>query len=64
MTSATFALVHLGSWPLVALTFPAGLFWSRCFRRYGNVWVLGASHGFLAALVYPLVLADNPLSRM
>ena len=64
LTSTTFALVHLGSWPLVTLTFLAGLFWSWCFRLYGNVWVLGASHGILAALVYPLVLADNPLSRM
>lgn len=64
LTAMAFALVHLGSWPLVALTFVAGLVWSRLFQVYPNVWALGLSHGILAALAYPLLLADNPLSRM
>ena len=37
LTSTTFATVHLGSWPLVALTFLAGLFWSWCFRSGSRV---------------------------
>ncbi len=64
LTATAFALVHLGSWPLVGLTFVAGLMWSWLFQRYPNVWMLGVSHGVLAALAYPLVLADDPLSRM
>ena len=63
LTALAFALVHVGSWPLVGLTFAAGLAWSRLFQIYPNVWVLGLSHGVLAALVYPLVLGDNPLQR-
>ncbi len=63
VTAMAFALVHLGNWPLVGLTFAAGLAWSRLFQLYPNVWVLGLSHGVLAALVYPLVLGDNPLQR-
>ena len=46
------------------VTFGAGLFWSWLFARTPNVWALGLSHGILAALAYPLVLGNNPLTRL
>ena len=45
-------------------TFGAGLVRSRLFQRHPDLWLLGASHAVLAALAYPLVLADAPWSRM
>lgn len=64
LTAAAFATVHAGNLALVALTFAAGLVWSLLFRRWPNVIALGISHGVLAALAYPLVLGDAPLSRI
>lgn len=63
ITSSAFAGIHVGNAPLVLLTFLAGVSWSLLYRRYPNLWILGASHTVLAALVYPLVLGDDPLSR-
>jgi membrane protease YdiL (CAAX protease family) len=64
ITALAFAAVHVGNPILVALTFPAGLVWSALFRRWPNLWLLGLSHAFLAALAYPLVLGDAPLSKL
>ena len=63
-TAGAFACVHAGNSLLVALTFVAGLGWSLLYRRWPNLWLLAASHTLLAALAYPLVLADAPLSRV
>lgn len=63
ITSAAFAGVHWGNTALVALTFSAGVLWSVLYRRWQNLWLLAASHTLLAALAYPLVLGDEPLSR-
>lgn len=63
ITAAAFASVHFGNPVLVALTFTAGLVWSAIYRYWPNLWVLAASHSILAALAYPIVLADAPLSR-
>ena len=64
MTAAAFASVHFGNRVLAGLTFTAGLVWSALYRRWPNLWLLAASHSILAALAYPLVLADAPLSRL
>jgi len=64
ITAAAFAAVHWGSAALVVLTFAAGLAWSVLYRRSPNLWLLAASHTVLAALAYPLVLGDAPLSRI
>ena len=61
LTAGCFAAVHAGDAKLVGLTFIAGLAWSFLFQRYPNVWVLGLSHGVLAALAYPLAVDRNPL---
>lgn len=64
LTAAAFASVHIGNRVLAGLTFTAGVAWSVLYRRWPNLWLLAASHSILAALAYPLVLADAPLSRL
>jgi membrane protease YdiL (CAAX protease family) len=61
VTALVFASLHATNPILVALTLAAGVGWSWLFSRWPNVWLLGLSHGVLAALAYPLVLAENPL---
>lgn len=61
--AAAFACVHAGNPTLLALTFLAGVMWSLLYRRWPNLWLLAGSHTILAALAYPLVLGDVPLSR-
>ena len=60
-TAILFGFVHLGNLQLVLLTALGGGVWSWFFQRWPNVLVLGASHGILAALAYPLLLSKNPL---
>ena len=64
ITAAAFASVHLGNSTLLALTFVAGIIWSVLYRRWPNLWLLAGSHSVLAALAYPLLLQDAPLSRL
>lgn len=64
VTAVVFSLVHLPDFRLAGLTLAAGLAWSWMFSARPNVWVLGLSHGILAALVYPMILGENPLLRM
>lgn len=63
ITASAFAAVHAGNIRLVGMTFSAGVLWSLLYRKWPNVWLLAASHTILAALAYPLVLGDAPLSR-
>jgi uncharacterized membrane protein len=63
IVASAFASVHSGNLALVGLTFVAGLMWSVIYRRWPNLWLISASHTILAALAYPLVLTDAPLSR-
>jgi len=64
LTATAFASVHAGNATLFALTFFAGIMWSLLYRRWPNLWLLAGSHSILAALAYPLVLGDAPLSRL
>ena len=64
ITAAAFASVHAGNPALLMLTFAAGVMWSLLYRRWPNLWLLAGSHTILAALAYPLVLGDAPLSRV
>ena len=64
ITAVAFACVHFGNAVLMAVTFLGGIAWSLLYRRWPNLWLLAGSHTVLAALVYPLVLADAPLSRV
>jgi hypothetical protein len=63
ITALAFSSVHWGNGLLVALTLCAGLAWSTLYRFWPNIWLLAASHSVLAALAYPAVLGDAPLSR-
>jgi CAAX prenyl protease-like protein len=64
ITAAAFASVHAGNPTLLILTFAAGVMWSLLYRRWPNLWLLAGSHTILAAIAYPLVLGDAPLSRV
>jgi hypothetical protein len=64
ITAGAFASVHVGNPTLLALTFLAAIMWSLFYRRWPNLWLLTGSHSVLAALAYPLVLGDAPLSRL
>jgi membrane protease YdiL (CAAX protease family) len=63
LSAGAFALVHFGNPALLVLTFLAGVMWSLLYRRWPNLWLIAGSHTVLAALAYPLVLGDVPLSR-
>ncbi len=63
LTALAFGAVHWGNPRLVALTLCAGTAWALLYRAWPNVWLLGASHSLLAALAYPAVIGDIPLSR-
>jgi membrane protease YdiL (CAAX protease family) len=62
-TALAFAAVHWGNGLLVGLTLGAGLAWSVLYRYWPNLWLLAIAHSVLAALAYPAVLGDAPLSR-
>ncbi len=63
-SATAFACVHWGNPTLFGLTFLAGVTWSLLYRRWPNLWLIAGSHTILAALAYPLVLGDVPLSRL
>ena len=63
LAAALFGIVHAPNWPLVALTFGAGLIWSRLFLAAPNLIVLGLSHATLAVLAYH-ALPEAWLNRM
>jgi len=64
LTTLAFALVHLGDARLLVLAAVAGAAWSLLYQRWPHLWLLGLSHGILAALAYPLLLGDAPLGRL
>ncbi len=63
VTGMAFGAVHWGNTLLVGLTVCAGLAWSTLYRFWPNLFLLAASHSILAALAYPALLGDAPLSR-
>ncbi len=50
--SGVFALLHLPSPALVAVTFGAGIAWCRIFQRRCNLFPLALAHAVLAVLLY------------
>jgi len=63
-SAVAFACVHIENLTLFGLTLMAGVMWSLLYRRWPNLWLIAGSHSVLAALVYPLVLGEAPLSRL
>ncbi|MDI6783974.1 MAG: CPBP family intramembrane metalloprotease [bacterium] len=55
-----FSFAHLFDLRLVILAFPIGFAFSWIYNRYPNLWALGICHGILGALVYYIVLGQDP----
>ncbi|MBN1673527.1 MAG: CPBP family intramembrane metalloprotease [Kiritimatiellae bacterium] len=62
--SALFSASHFPNYPLMALTFLAGLGFTWLYERHRNLWAVGLAHGILGALAYYLVLGEDPGSEM
>jgi len=52
LAAGLFAFLHAPNWPLVVLTFGAGVAWCVFFVRKPNILTLGLAHGVLAVLLY------------
>lgn len=50
-----FAACHLPNWPLAALTFVAGLGWSRIYYSRPNLLLLALSHAILGTMVHRIL---------
>ncbi len=64
LTAAAFAAVHLPSLPLAVAAFAMAAATTSTYFRVRNLWVLGVFHGWLATLVYFLVLGEDPWIRL
>lgn len=49
-TAGAFAALHMPNWPVVALTFSAGIGWAWAFYRHPSTLLVGVSHAVLGAL--------------
>jgi len=59
MVAATvFSGAHLPNWFLMAVTLVLGYACARIYRRYQNLWFLGAAHGTVGFLLF-LVIPDS-----
>ncbi|MFP4105484.1 MAG: type II CAAX prenyl endopeptidase Rce1 family protein [Phycisphaerae bacterium] len=61
--AGVFGFLHAPNWPLVGITFGAGLVWCRLFLRHPNLLTIGLAHGILAILIY-YVLPEAWLHRL
>ena len=58
ISAAIFSGAHTPNWFLMAVTFLAGYCCARVYRRYRNLYFLGAAHGTLGFLLF-LVVPDS-----
>jgi hypothetical protein len=58
LAAGVFSLLHAPNWPLVGLTFGAGLVWCGIFLKAPNLLALGVSHALLAVLTYVCLPRD------
>ncbi len=64
LAAALFALSHAPDWPIMALTFPAGLLTTEHYRRWPNLWVLGTAHALLGTFAFYFLLGRDPLALL
>ncbi|MGM0673712.1 MAG: CPBP family intramembrane glutamic endopeptidase [Spirochaetota bacterium] len=64
ITAVLFAAIHLPEYPLVGATFFMGLVTTSVYFRTRNLWVLGIFHGWVATVVYFLVMGTDPWSSL
>jgi len=55
-----FSAAHFPNYPLMILTFGAGLGFTWLHEKHRNLWAVGLAHGLLGALAYYLVLGQDP----
>jgi membrane protease YdiL (CAAX protease family) len=60
VAAVLFAASHVPRWPLVALTFVAGFFFTAIYRRVPNLWAVGLVHGILGSLAIYFVSGEDP----
>ena len=60
VTGAVFGLAHFPLVPLMLLTAPAGVVFTRIFESRPNLWAVGLAHGLLGAVAYYVVLGLDP----
>jgi hypothetical protein len=58
VAASLFSGAHLPNWFLMAVTLIAGYCCARVYRRYGNLYFLGAAHGTIGFLLF-LVVPDS-----
>jgi membrane protease YdiL (CAAX protease family) len=58
--AAIFSAAHFPNYELMGLTLVAGVAFTWLYEKYGNLWAVGITHGFLGALAYYAVLGQNP----
>ncbi len=58
LAAALFSGAHTPNWFLMGVTFLAGYCCARIYRRYRNLYFLGAAHGTLGFLLF-LVVPDS-----
>jgi hypothetical protein len=64
LTAALFSLSHAPDWPIMLLTFPAGLLTTEHYRRWPNLWVLGTAHALLGTFAFYFLLGRDPLAAL
>jgi len=58
LAATLFSGAHVPNWFLMAVTLLAGYCCARIYRRYQNLWFLGAAHGTIGFLLF-LVVPDS-----
>ncbi len=60
VTAVLFSVSHFPNMTLMSFVLPAGVFFTLIYRRHPNLWAVGIVHGLLGALVYYVVLQQDP----
>ena len=63
LTACSFTLVHFPNWLLMIATLGLGVTSTPIFLKYKCLYPLGIYHGWDGALIYWLVLEEDPLQR-
>ena len=63
LTALSFTAVHWPEWLLMFATFMVGLTFTPIFLKYKCLYPLGIYHGWCGALLYWLVLNEDPMQR-
>ena len=62
LTASLFSAAHTPDFPLMILTWIAGIAFSWIYEKAPNIWPLGLAHGVLGTRAYYIILGRNPLA--